>query len=326
MSIVKDYFTELSDRFGNGWNEFWYRPSDPFTLSVIRILTGVAALFMHVTLAPDIVQFFAAGGWFTPERVAQLSDGHSPSYLYWFSSPREITVVHWAGIVVLALFTLGFFTRITSILSLVIVVATINRAPMLTSQFEPVVALLLLYLCIGPSGAYMSIDAWLRRRRRAAAHVAIVDDPRSTWATLATRLMQVHVAMLYGLMGLSKLMATQWWDGTGVWWLIARPDSRLVDLTWLHTHPMAVNLWNHAIVVFEISFAILIWNRLARPLLLAIAFVIWPLTGLLTSNIPFGLIMLVANLAFFSPELLRQWLSRKAAPRPEPAREAVRAA
>ena len=325
MSIVGDYFTELSDRFGNGWNEFWYRPSDPFTLSVIRIVTGVAALFMHITLAPDVVRFFGAGGWFSPERVAQLSDGHSPSYLYWFSTPQEITLVHWAGIAVLVLFTLGFFTRITSILSLIVVVATINRAPMLISQLEPVVVLLLLYLCIAPSGAYLSIDAWLRNRKRAAAHVATADDPRSTWATIATRLMQVHVTMLYGLMGLSKLMATQWWDGTGVWWLLARPDSRLVDFTALHRYPMAVNLWNHAIVAFEISFAVLIWNRLARPLLLGIALVIWPLTGLLTANIPFALIMLVANLAFFSPELLKRWLSPKAVPRPQPASEAVRA-
>ena len=53
-----------------------------------------------------------------------------------------------------------------------------------------------------------------------------------------------------------------------MWWLIARPESRLVDFTWLHTTPKVIDFWTHAVVFFELTFPILIWIPLARPLLL----------------------------------------------------------
>ena len=42
-----------------------------------------------------------------------------------------------------------------------------------------------------------------------------------------------------------------------MWWLIARPESRLVDLTWLYPTPKLIDLWTHAIVLFELGFPVL---------------------------------------------------------------------
>ncbi len=109
--------------------------------------------------------------------------------------------------------------------------------------------------------------------------------------------------MLYATMGAAKLMGNAWWTGMGVWWLMTRPESRLIDLTGMH--PFAINFWTHAIIAFELGFPILIWIRLARPLLLAIAVLMWSLMAILTGQVAFSLMMLVANLSFFSPDWLR---------------------
>ena len=37
---VVDYFARLADAFGQGWTRFWFTPSDPTILSVIRICVG----------------------------------------------------------------------------------------------------------------------------------------------------------------------------------------------------------------------------------------------------------------------------------------------
>ena len=58
-------------------------------------------------------------------------------------------------------------------------------------------------------------------------------------------------------------------------------------------------------MAFELGFAILIWIRLARPLLLGIAVVMWLTLALLTGQVAFSLMMLVANLSFCSPDWLR---------------------
>ena len=64
------------------------------------------------------------------------------------------------------------------------------------------------------------------------------DDELSTAATISLRLMQVHLSMLYGLMGISKLMTESWWNGLGVWWLLTCTESRLVYFTWLYNYPL----------------------------------------------------------------------------------------
>jgi hypothetical protein len=126
--------------------------------------------------------------------------------------------------------------------------------------------------------------------------------------------MQVHVAVIYFVMALSKLRTKDpvWWWGTAVWGLIAKPESRLVDLTGLSDHIYILNVWTLSIVIFELAFAFLIWNRLARPLLLGLALPIWIGTALLTGMTSWVLMMLVANLAFVSPATLRACLARRA--------------
>ena len=42
LSAIGDYFRELADQFGQGWNRFWFTARDPFALGVMRILLGLA--------------------------------------------------------------------------------------------------------------------------------------------------------------------------------------------------------------------------------------------------------------------------------------------
>jgi hypothetical protein len=111
------------------------------------------------------------------------------------------------------------------------------------------------------------------------------------------------------------LKAPVWWDGTAVWGLIVKPESRLVDLTMLASgkYIYIINAWAHAIVLFELCFALLIWNKLARPLLLGLALPIWIGTALLTGMVSWSLMMLVANLAFVPSAALRGCFRRRTA-------------
>jgi hypothetical protein len=224
------------------------------------------------------------------------------------------------------MFTLGLWTRITSVLALMVVLSYIHRAPMLTAELEPILVLVMAYVCLGSlffgSGpAPLSLDRWrARRNETTAASEARRRDPladRSLAATIAVRLVQVHISVVYLMMGLAKLAEPStseepgvWWLGDGIWWLIAKPDGPLVDFTALHDNIYVLNAWTHSIVLFEIAFGILIWNRLARPLLLALAVPMWISLALVTGLVPFCLMMLIANLAFVAPQSLATCCSR----------------
>lgn len=250
-----------------------------------------------------------------------------PRSLFEFTSTSgSIWALHGASLVVLALFTAGAFTRITSILSLVAVLSYIHRAPAVASQAEPILVMLLLYLCVGPCGAKLSVDCCLDRKRAAGRtrHDAAVNGGYSpSWlATVSTRLIQLHLTIAYAAMALAKLndgfpLANSdgtyhaWGMGEAAWWLAARPTSPLVDVTGLLTNNvLLVNIWTHAIVLFEVGFAVFIWRPGFRRCLLWAAVPMWLSLALITGLTPFCLTMLIGNLAFVDPAATKRCVGR----------------
>jgi len=301
---------EPGENFGRAWNRFWFQPSDPSTLALLRILLGLSVLAYVYSHTADLVVWFAADGLLPRETVQQLSGASATgqpivfrwSYLYLSDAPSFLWIAHLAGLLVAAALTVGWYTRISCVASLVVVLSYVHRAPMITGLTEPLLTMMLLYLCFAPCGACYSLDAW---RRRSLKDHGLRATEGWTSATVSIRLMQVHLSAFYLMMGFSKLAGTTWWSGEAVWWLGARTESRLLGWTFLHDYLLLVNLWTHLIVLFEISFGLLIWNRWCRSILLATAVVMWGSLALLTGLLGFCALMLIANLCFVPPRVIR---------------------
>jgi hypothetical protein len=310
---MANYFRNLAERIGEGWNRFWFTPSDPATLAVLRVLTGLVAIYLHVTFTPDLVALFGADGLLSPELADQLRFDPSAnarwvgwSYLNYLQSPTELQIFHWLGLAVLAAFTVGWYTRVTSVLALIVVLSYFHRGMVLTGEAEPVLAFLMFYLCLGPCGRWLSVDAWLARRKAPSA----TEAPAASWgATVATRLIQIHVAAVCAMMVAGMTMATVigpiWWNGEAMWWMIARPASPLVDFTWLHDSIGLVNLWTHVTFWYLAAFALLVWRPMFRGLLLSIGVPVWCLLALVTGLVPFCGLMLIGSLAFIPGATIR---------------------
>ncbi|HEV3138013.1 MAG TPA: hypothetical protein VGZ26_08910 [Pirellulales bacterium] len=301
---VTDYLVRLAAGLGEGWTRFWFTPSDPATLSAIRLFTGAIVVYLHATLSFDLIRFFGPAGLLDSGDIRPLEAG-SFSYLNYLSTPGELWTAHLIGLAVLIMFMAGWWTRITSVLALVVFLSDIHRAAMITGRTESIAAMVMCYLCLAPCGRRFSLDR-LSARRAALAGPAgqAANQDLSTSATIATRLIQVHLALLVAMMGFSKLLGEVWWSGGGVWWLIARPESRSLDLTWLYATPKVIDFWTHAVVLFELGFPVLIWVPLARPLLLAIAAVVWTSLALITGETTFAMMLMIASMAFISPGVL----------------------
>jgi hypothetical protein len=194
---------------------------------------------------------------------------------------------------------------VTSVAAFIVVVSLIHRGPMLVQAMEDVLAMVMLYLCLGPSGAAFSLDQLWRKRKSAASPKA--DVPASVGANIALRLIQIHLALYHFGMAISQLGDETWWMGRALWGFIGKPESAYVDLTFLADHLFLLNAWTHAVVIFELAFALLIWNRLARPILFVAAVLVWGGVGLVSGMLGFSAVMLAASLAFVPPE----WLATK---------------
>lgn len=316
---VAPYFESLLRRTGEGWNRFWFQPSDPLPLALVRIAAGTISFYIVASFGFDLLRYLGPNGILSTANVRALlavtDNEYRFSYLNFAADATTLWALHAAGLVVLAAFTVGLFTRITSVLSVLVLLAYVHRTWVLTDQAEPILSMLLLYLSIGPAGDALSVDAWRKRRKAPTVRSGRV---ASYGANVAIRLLQVHTALIYLMMFLGKQLVTfVWWQGTAVWWLIARPDTCLVDLRWMHDYPYLVNLWTASIPLFELAFALLIWKPLLRPLLVVGSAFYWLGIALLLGNVPFCAAMFVAGLSFVDASQWRALCGRCADAAPQ---------
>jgi hypothetical protein len=308
----RGYIAELTDSLGTGWNRFWFTPSDPLPCSVLRVAVGLLVIGHLLSLTAGLDRWFSREGMLPASSVrtiilAETDDAYfHPS---WFDrlGPSESRIIHALAIASAAAFTVGLFARFTGLVTLVALLGYFHRLPLLAGHVEPVLIFLLAYLAIGPVDAYWSLGRWLRNR---TATTPLAPPQPSYWATLSLRLIQVHVAAFIAMMGLAKLNGNAWWTGQAVWFLLAQTHSRPLDLTFLRDYPLFVNFWTHAIVYYELTFPVLVWNRLARPIVLTVGIVLWTSIILATGLLHFGLTMIVATLAFIPVATYRRLLRR----------------
>jgi hypothetical protein len=125
--------------------------------------------------------------------------------------------------------------------------------------------------------------------------------------------MQIHLCIIYLFSGLGKAMGETWWDGSAMWLAVANFEYQSIDLTWLAGYPELLSLLAHVTVAWELSYPALVWPRLPRPLVVAMSVPIHLGIALFLGMMTFGLAMIIANLAFVSPWVVRALTERRSA-------------
>ena len=311
MQSLRDYFRDLIQTTSANWDRFWFTPADPATLGLLRILAGGMLLYTHAVWTLDLQAFFGPHAWLNRDVVALTQrGGYQWSYLWLCQTPTALWTAHSVALGICLLFMLGLWTRVTSILACVVTLSYAHRSPDAMYGLDQINGFLSLYLAIAPSGDAYSLDRWLAARRRRST---LPPAPASITANIGTRLIQVHMCVLYLFAGLSKLQGESWWNGTAIWGAVANLEYQSLDMLWLAHHPWLVNLMTHVTVAWEISYIALIWGRLTRPLVLLVAVPVHLGICCCLGMVTFGSIMLIANLAFVSPVLIRVIFDRRPA-------------
>ncbi|MBX7165484.1 MAG: HTTM domain-containing protein [Pirellulales bacterium] len=313
------------------WDRFWFTAVDPATLGMIRLFAGAMLFYTHAVWSLGLEDFFGPDAWvnaraFTALRPggfawsgfwsgsgeatigAAVSESGSFTWTWWWwidslagGRPWLLWLVHVAGLAVIACSMLGLYTRVTTILSFLVAVAYVNRVPGALFGLDQINCMLALYLAVGPSGAAYSLDNLLRRRRGEKV------DPRTprVGANIALRLIQLHMCVIYLFAGLAKLEGETWQNGTALWGAVANLEYQSLDATWMAGYPLLINALTQTTVFWETFYIGLVWPRLTRPIIIAMAVPLHLGIALAMGMITFGLIMILANFAFLSPALVR---------------------
>ncbi len=303
--MIREYFRELRVATWQGWNQFWFTPRDPATLGVIRICTGLMLFYTHLVWSKDLLGFLGREGRLSLDFVERFQrSSFAWSHLLWVDSPAAIWAIHLFALAVFALLTVGFASRTMSVLAFLLTVSYAHRAVGALFGLDQINIMLSLYLMVGPCGDEYSVDRQLNRIKKPG-------DPSVT-ANIAIRLIQVHMCVIYLFAGLGKLLGASWWDGTAMWLSLANYEYQSIDMTWLGHWPWLINILTHITVFWEVSYCVLVWPRLTRPLVVFLAIPLHLGIAICLGMITFGTAMLIGNLAFVSSSLIRHLCDRRA--------------
>ncbi len=124
-------------------------------------------LYTHAVWGLALRDFFGEYSWLSPALVRAMEAGQYV-FSFWFWVPEPwLWPAYAASMLILAAFTLGLWTRVTSALALAVAISYANRVPAALFGLDQINIMLTLYLTIGPSGAAFSLDRWLAGRRQA---------------------------------------------------------------------------------------------------------------------------------------------------------------
>ena len=246
-----------------------------------------------------------------------------PIWSLWFhiTDPTWMTIVHGAIVACSFLFMIGLGTRVTSVLTWFGALCYIHREQAALFGVDTMMNILLLYLMIGPSGATLSVDRWLQRWWARRQGLPVPPVKPSVSANLALRLIQIHVCIIYGAAGLSKLQGQAWWTGTAPWLTIANPEyspmqypayvsllRELARTRWVFE--IAMTGASLGTLAFEIGYPFLIWRPAFRPLILWFAVLLHLGIGTLMGLKTFSVLMLAFNMAFLQPQTVRRAIGK----------------
>jgi len=273
--------------------DFLLEPRMPYAMAVIRIATGGMLAYIHLVWMLRMEAFFGPNALLSNEFIRGL---HAEQWKWTYLANTESTMLAWVHEVVALTaglsMCLGLASRWSIPIAWLTTLLTAHRLAPFLFGLDQIVLMLTEYLCIADSGSAWSVDARLAGN----------PPPVASWNNnLATRLIQLHLCVIYLFGGLGKLRGWMWWDGSAMWFTAASYEYQSLSLLWIGSVPTLGAIATHLTLFWECSYAILIWHRWMRPWMLAMAFLVHVGIAVFLGMITFGFMMIVANIAFVDP-------------------------
>jgi hypothetical protein len=312
---------------GSAWTQFWFAPIPTTGLQCLRFLSGMLFFAWLVSFLGHQVEFFSLNGWFDAEayREVQRQQNLAPAPIGWSmlylagDNVQLFQAMYWGSLATLGFFTLGIATRITGVLTWVVVVSFLAN-PATSYEGDYLLGILAFYLMVG----HLLVGQLHGNLSIAERVVGARDDfvlarwlfppsaaqrPLSCGANLMMRLLQIHFIMIIVTSALHKLQIAEWWSGVALWYPL-HPTFKITAENLQRDRPNAdftlfyLSLAQYLVLAWQLGLPFFAWRpgRWWRGLLLGGAAIGWLGTFFLFQLPLFGPFVLLGCLSFLRPE------------------------
>jgi hypothetical protein len=294
-------------RIADAVTQFFAAPVTGSSASVFRIAVGALAAWNAFTLVMNTERYFSDAGAY-PWDLAR--EDKSWGAFAW--APHDIDhayAVLVAYVIVALLLMFGVLSRVSCVALWYLQLSVAHRNTLIASDADMVFGILLFISIFLPLGRRWSVDAWIAGRLAELKWwpTRFGREQRRLPSIWSARLLQLQIALIYGVTACAKLQEAVWQEGRALRGFLAMPSYA----TWpmWHDHWPFMKPLTWGTLAFECAFVLLIWFRPLRPWLLVAGVAFHAGIDVLMQIPMFSWTMICAYIMFVPDETTERWMN-----------------
>ncbi|MBK7870284.1 MAG: HTTM domain-containing protein [Saprospiraceae bacterium] len=236
---------------------FFTAPISPKSLGIFRILITFLHCFKQLCGIRIGQHFFGEDAWvqweiskaFNQSWHIHIQDIYNIFQPLGISTSSFVEAFFWVYFISAMGLLLGWFTRVWAIFTWLCHYIMMSTLPTFVYGVDIFLQISLFYMMIMPVAKAYSLDIRFGR----------VSNEANWASTLAIRVLQIHLCLVYFSAGYEKMLYTAWWEGNVLWRSMVQPDFRQFDMTWLAYYPWIPMLLSWFTMIIETFYFIGVW-------------------------------------------------------------------
>ncbi|KIG11652.1 hypothetical protein DB30_02895 [Enhygromyxa salina] len=215
---------------------------DALALGVVRAALAGLLLISALLHAGAVGEYFSDESMIN-DRFAKLAFPARWSLFFTITDPTAVRALWGLGVVALGMWTVGLFTRVSSIVGMLVWISMYGRNPLLYAYPDQLALMFGVLLALMPAGRGFSLDArWF--------------GWGGTVPVWCRRILQLQLGIMYTVTGLAKTGDTWHVDGTAIYYTLNNPYNRHFDAGpfFAAIQPWLLRPMTFAVLVWEVSF------------------------------------------------------------------------
>jgi hypothetical protein len=241
------------------WNRFFFAEQSPLPLALFRIAYGLVVISTLVLLKPDWLTWYGTHAWVSLNTMRELEPGVRLNLFTVIpQDDRWIMALFWVFLVSAILLTVGFLSRINTVIVYLCLASIQQRNLYITHGGDTFLRVAGFFLIFAPAGAALSVDR-LIRVWRGREQVAV--QARRLWAQ---RMIQIELSLVYVVTVCWKLKGGPWIDGSALFYVYHLFEFERFPIPSWFLHPVILKMGTWLALVLEFSLGTLIWVKSLR--------------------------------------------------------------
>ncbi len=294
------------------WNRFFFAPISAKPLGAFRIVFGLLILYYLALMPVEFDYWYSNTGLLQGTEAREAAGPFRFSALQYFDSPLVARSVFAATVAAAVGFTLGWRTRVMSVLLYLGMLTLYHRNVSSIGGPDAVPLIFSFYAMLCPCGKAFSLDAHREARKLGVAAEPLIIP----WAM---RLLQMQLCLIYFQSSVIKVQGPLWLNGQTVHHILFLHEFREFNMEWMAQYPFLINVMTHGAILGQFALAFWLWFRPTRRWAIVIGLIFHAGLAMILNIAAFGETMMSVYLTFLAPDEIdslihaldpRGWLAR----------------